>query len=236
MRASLYTCTSLAPPETYSTQPVTRLPIELILHTVRTIAVQVQAANSGEPLVGVKVRAGETSDTGHSSFGISDKDGKVALKLPPGTYKLQGDPPTKSDFARTSQELVVNDLPSEQPVTLRIQPGCVLVLKAIDSDTGLGIPDVTFWYEMTELPGGRKGRGMTSVQSHSTTVDNPKSNADGELRAVVTPGVRRYGIGLNPLPTDYEAVSREDVRPGRLLNLPAGETIKADFLLRKLAK
>jgi hypothetical protein len=186
-----------------------------------------------EPLAGVHVSGRQLSASGSYSHGVSDKEGKLVLKLPPGSYKLDGSPPKELDLIETTQDLEVNTAPGEQPATLKIKLGCVLILKAIDADTGEGIPDVTFSVETTELPGGRPGRGWYSVQSHTTRVDNPKTNAAGELRAVVPPGSRRYGVGFTVLPRGYQPVVFEDRRPGRLLELPAGKTVTAEYFLSK---
>jgi protocatechuate 3,4-dioxygenase beta subunit len=229
---SLYTATEIPHPKTYQEQPVVDLPIDLTLYSVRSIPVLVERADTREPLSGVRILGRQDLASGNYAMGVSDENGKLTLKLPPGRYKLEGDPPKETDYIRTSQDLVIEQKPAEQPATLRINSGCVLILKAIDAETSAGIPDVTFWYEMTELPGGRPGRGKTSVQSHTTLVNNPKSNVRGELRAVVVPGKRRYGIGLNPLPQGYEAADRQDVVPGRVLDLPPGQTVIAEFKLR----
>jgi hypothetical protein len=233
---SLYTTTATRYPETYQNQPVVKLPIEMTLHSVRTIPVAVERADTGEPFAGVRVAGLQDSASGNYSHGVSDKDGKLTLKLPPGYYKLEGNPPKDRDYIRTTHDLVVKPTPPVQPTTLRIDPGCVLILKAVDADTGEGIPDVAFWYEMTELPDGRPGRGRTSVQSHTTIVNNPRTNKQGELRAVVVPGARHYGAGWNRLPEGYELVDSHDMLPGRLLELPSGETVNAEFMLRKTAK
>jgi len=233
---TFYTSTATSPPASHDNRPVVRLPIAMTLYPTRTIPILVQLSDTGQPISGVEVFAGQPDYTGYSSRGISDKDGKLTLRLPAGNYDLQGDPPSELDYIHTSQNLVVEQSPGEQPTTLQIQPGCVLLLRAIDADTGAGIPDVTFGYEKTEQRGGRLVRGRWGVQSHTTKVDNPKTNADGELRAVVPPGVRNYNVGFTVLPKGYQAVKSEDARPGRLLDLPAGKTIKAEFMLRKIAE
>lgn len=139
-------------------------------------------------------------------------------------------PPRTSEFIRTRQELVVENEPKEQSVTLKQELGCILILKAIDKDTGKGIPKVTFWYEYNK--DGRTGRA--GVQSSTTYIDNPVTNDKGELRAVVEPGKRRYGLGFSPIPDGYEM--DEDDGPGRELELTAGKTVTETFRLRKKQK
>lgn len=106
-----------------------------------------------------------------------------------------------------------------------IDPGCVLILKAVDADTGNGIPGVDFWYD--------DERGRWGVQSHEAYVDNPVTNAKGELRAVVVPGKRQYGIVFGRLPSGYVVVNNTDRGRGRALDLPAGQTVVEEFKLRK---
>jgi protocatechuate 3,4-dioxygenase beta subunit len=227
---SLYTATTADPPKTHDdNHPVHRLPLQLTLRSVRTITVQVRSHETDRPVAGIQVSGYEQRASGSFSHGTSDRNGKVTLKLPPGKYHLRGDPPRESDYVRTQQELTVESMPAEQPVVLRQQLGCVLILKAIDADTGKGIAGVTFWVEFNE--GGRQGR--RSVQSGTAYVDNPVTNAKGELRAVVPPGTRRYGVGFAVLPDGYEWEDQRDFSEGRELELTAGKTVTATFRLHK---
>jgi RNA polymerase sigma factor (sigma-70 family) len=224
----LYTATVDKPPEmTDDEQPVLKLPLQLILQSVRIIRVKVQSRESGKPIEGIEISGYQNRASGNFSSGTSDKEGNVTLKLPPGEYTLLGDPPRTSELIRTRQALVVEREPKEQSVTLQQELGCVLILKAIDKDTGKGIPKVTFWYEFDK--DGRQGR--TSVQSCTSYIDNPTTNDKGELHAVVIPGKRRYGVGFGPVPEGYEIA--EDDGPGRVLELTAGKTVTETFRLRK---
>lgn len=234
---SLFTATTSQHPATYQQQPIVDLPIELTLHSVRTIPVSVVHADTGKPFADVRVVARQDRASGNYAYDTADKDGKLVLKLPPGNYKLEGSPPKDVDYIRTTQELLIEKDRAEQPTTMPINPGCVLIFKAIDVETGAGVAGVEFWYEMTELPDGRPGRGRTGVQADTTSVTHPKTNADGELRAVVVPGARHYGAGWNRMPEGYELFDPRDGQAyGRLLDLPAGETVKAEFLMRRVAK
>ena len=152
---------------------------------------------------------------------------KVTLKLPPGKYRLMGDQPRESDYVRTYEDLTIAKAPAEQAVVFRQQAGCVLILKAIDVETGKGIPKIAFSYEFEK--DGRQER--TGVQSSTAFFDSPVTNDKGELRAVVQPGKRRYN--LSSLPDDYESVKPEDKIGGRELDLSAGKTITETFQLRK---
>jgi hypothetical protein len=226
---SLYTATTANPPKFHDeNHPVHPLPLELTLHSVRTITVQVVSQETEQLVAGIEVSGFQQRASGSFAHGTSDDRGKVALKLPPGKYQLRGDPPRESDYIRTQREFTIEPMPAEQSVVLRQQPGCILILKAIDADTGKGIPKVNFWVEFNE--NGVQGR--RGVQSSTVWVDNPVTNAKGELRAVVTPGTRRYGVGFGPLPDGYEW-EQGDFAKGRELELAAGKTVTATFRLHK---
>jgi protocatechuate 3,4-dioxygenase beta subunit len=224
---ALYTATAGNPPATHDEgKPVLKLPLHLIVHSTRTINVQVRSKQDDKPLADIRISGNQQRASGYSSYGTSDKEGKVTLKLPPGKYHLDGRPSRESDYARTSEDFTVEEAPAEQSVVLRQQLGCILILKAIDADTGKGVPKIGFWYD-TEVDGRQ---ATTSVQSSTVYVDNPVTNDKGELRAVVQPGTFRFGTGFGPLPSEYEPVASLQ---GRELVLPAGKTITETFKFRK---
>lgn len=219
---AVYVATSNRGVTEHDQHPVAPLPLETTLRATRAIPVQVVYADSKKPAAGVRVGAIQMRASGDSAHGTSDQDGKLFLRLPPGKYRLIGDPPPTSDYVRTMHELEVDEKRDDQPVVLKIDAGCVLILKAVDEKTGNGVAGVTFWYEMTEPRGGR-----TNVQSSTVLVDHPLTNADGELRAVVYPGKRRYGVGFGPVPAGYRAP--DGAIQGIELELPAGKSVTAEF-------
>jgi len=226
---TLYTSTAANSPEKQSQgHPVVKLPLNLTLHSVRKVRVQVRSKQDDKPLAGVRVIGSQQERAGgHSSIEVSDKEGNATLKLPPGKYRLEGYPSQETYFILpTSEDLTVEEAPAEQSITLRQQEGCVLILKAIDADTGKGVPKIAFY--------SKEGRGNTRVRSGPFSGDAPVTNEKGELRAVVKPGEGRYGIGEYPikeLPDGYER-NQEDLA-GRKLVLPAGKTITETFKIRK---
>lgn len=229
---TIYASTSETPPKTYDDgHPVEPLPINMTLHKARTVTVEVKFADTDKPAIGIRVHAGKKRATGSAAYGTSDKSGKLTFKLPPGEYSLMGDPIDGMDYVRSSQPLVVKTEPAEQIATLKIDPACVLILKAVDADTGKGIPEVSFWYEKDGEPGSRWG-----VQRNTWWVDNPLSNEHGELRSAAKPGKRRYGVAFGPLPDGYRAIDPVDERKGRELELPAGKSVTVEFKLRKKPK
>jgi hypothetical protein len=225
---ALYTSTARRPPREHDEHPVEPLPLKVTLKSVRTIPVTVVSAVTGELLSDIHVSGYQQQASGYTSWGTSNDNGEVTLKLPRGAYRLVGDPPRDSAFVRTYQELRVTEMPDPQPTTLKMNLGCVLTLKATDADTGAGISDVTFWFVPEDQPKTR-----FSVQSTSNYVDHPCTNEQGELRAIILPGKRAYGIGFSPLPDGYEAVNPMDRSKGRIIEAPSGKTVVEEFKLRK---
>lgn len=227
-RKAVYVATSSRGITEHDEHPVERLPLYMTLNSTRQVLVQVRYQDTDKIAAGVRVSMSQMRASGDSAHGKSDEQGNVLLRLPPGKYRLVGDPPNGEPYVRSEQQIAVEDQPAEQQAVLKLQAGTTLILKAIDADTGAGIPGVSFWYEMQEPKGGR-----TSVQSNTHYIDNPRTDAKGELHAVVYPGKRRYGIGFSPLPEGYRAIEPADDSPGRELTLDAGTTTTAVFQVRR---
>lgn len=224
----LYTATSDNPPAIADDEnPIVKLPLAITMHSVRLVRVKVQSKETGQPIEGMHVGGYQQQASGDFAEGKSDKDGNLTLKLPPGKYKLVGDPPRTSDLIRTRMDLVVENEPKEQAVVLRQELGCVLILKAIDANTGKGVPKVTFWEELDDE--SDNGKSRSTVQSSTVYVDNPTTNDKGELRVVAVPGKHRFGLYL---PEGYES-AEDDRGKGRNLELTAGKTVTETFRIRK---
>jgi len=233
---SLYTSTAANPPPTNANGSITKLPIAETLHAVRDVPVVVQFADTGKPAAGVRVMAHQQLASGSTAFGTSDSQGKLNFKLPPGTFHLQADPLKEMDYIRTTLDLVVKEGYDEQTAVIPLGPACVLTLKAVEVESGDPIADVEFWHVVNEQPGtGKRGRFRMGVNSTTTVVDHPKTNAAGELRVVAVPGKWEYGIGWNRLPAGYVRVNPSDGAQGRILDLPAGKAVSAEFQLRRTA-
>ena len=98
----------------------------------------------------------------------------------------------------------------------------------IDADKNSGIPWVRFWHE-TET-NGRTERADVRTCTHQW--DQPNTNDQGEMRAVVLPGKRRFGVGYEILRVGYKLDDGNDTE-GRELELPGGKTVTATFMLRR---
>jgi hypothetical protein len=187
--------------------------------------VRVLNADDMHPAKGVRVSAISNDDAPPtSSSGKTDEMGCVELKLPPGAYRLSCDPPPESDYVRTYATLAITEEPAEQPFDVDLDVGCVLILEAADAASGAGIPGVSFMGDIERQ--GRKARSQ--VQSSTTMVDNPVTNANGELRAVVLPGTRNYSI--QPL-KGY----RSNGNFQREVDCIVGQTVRVKFELEKSA-
>jgi hypothetical protein len=205
--------------------PVSTGALDLVLKATRQVAVRVVYGDTGKPAPKVFFGVGVSGD-GNTAYGVSDAEGKFALKLPPGEYSGHADPRDQgpsSAYVRTRTEFTVAAEPAEQTFEVRVDPGCELILEAVDAETGQGIPGVGFMVQMDDLPNAR-----TSVQSSTSTVDHPRTDASGRLRAVVYPGEREYYVGGIPLPAGYPHQSQS-----KLVKLPAGERVVVRFELRK---
>jgi RNA polymerase sigma factor (sigma-70 family) len=203
--------------------PVETGELNVTLHATRRIAVRTVFADSSRPAPRVRVTASRGS-AGSQANGTTDAEGKLLLRLPPGKYDIRADPTEGgAEVIRTKSTFAVTDQPAEQSLEVRVEPGCVLILEVVDAKTGEGIPGVTFLCEQQGQPGSR-----VSVQSRSGYIDNPRSDAQGRLRAVVEPGERIYSVGHIP-----ESSGHRQQFPERRVVLPAGRTVTVRFELNE---
>jgi hypothetical protein len=209
----------------WETRKVVTSPLAIVARSTRRAMVRVLNADDMHPAKGVRVSAISNDDAPPtSSSGKTDEMGCVELKLPPGAYRLSCDPPPESDYVRTYATLAITEEPAEQPFDVDLDVGCVLILEAADAASGAGIPGVSFMGDIERQ--GRKARSQ--VQSSTTMVDNPVTNANGELRAVVLPGTRNYSI--QPL-KGY----RSNGNFQREVDCIVGQTVRVKFELEKSA-
>lgn len=251
---SVLTSTAAVPPEQSGRTVVVKLPVELRLRSARVVSVSVQAADTSEPVAGVTVFGSGTSGSDTSSAtGKSDEEGKLTLKLPPGSYRLRSEAPAGKDFIPTIRDLVVEQSPAEQSATLKIDRGATLLLKAIDAETGKGIAGIAFWHEPVNAPApppgsfGKVRTDLLSAARPGNFLTDARTNAEGEFRAVVAPGQSRCGVGYYgggfriagrgqppTLPEGYQAVDAADLETGREIETQPGRTLTLEFRLRKV--
>ncbi len=203
--------------------PVATGEFTVTLRSTRQIAVRTVFADSGRPAPRVRVSAWRGT-AGPNGNGITDADGKLLLRIPPGAYDILADPtPDGAACVRTMSTFKVDEQPANQSLEVRVKPGCVLILEVVDARTGAGIPGVGF---VCEVDGARESRSR--VQSRSGFIDDPRSDAKGRLRAVVEPGERAYAVGYIPESAGYRRPASE-----KRVRLPAGGTVTVRFELEK---
>jgi hypothetical protein len=206
-------------------EPVATGELNLTVNSTRQIDVRSTFAGSGRTAPRVRVTASQGSGvSGYGANGITDGNGKLQFCLPPGEYDIRSDPTIGgADCIRTLSNFKVVANPAEQLLEVRVNPACVLILEAVDSKTGKGIPGVQFLRETEDNPGAR-----ISVQLRTGYVDNPVSDSNGRIRAVVNPGAGVFSVGHMPESAGYRPSSLE-----KKVALPAGQTVTLRFELEK---
>lgn len=147
-------------------------------------------------------------------------EGRARLRLPPGHYRLVAEPASGSLFVRSEQEIDIANEPIEQEVEMTLQPGSLVVLKAM-LDDATPVEGVGFSCE-TDTSKDRR-----ELQSQTVFVDHPTTSDDGLLRAVVEPGRRRFFVSAAP--KDFEAADGDSP----WTELAAGQETTVILKLRK---
>jgi hypothetical protein len=209
----------------WETRNVRTSPLAIRLRAAQRVLVTV--LNSDQlPAKDVRLVArSENAGTEVHAYGMTDERGQVELSLPPGQYRLVADPPRDQTYVRTYDELTVNPDGSNKTHGMELKQGCVLILEAVDAKDGSPIEGVTFWYETADARFRRTG-----VQSSTTYVDNPQTDSEGKLQAVVLPGRRVYGVGWNPLPGGYKINLQKS---SQTVECEAGKIVRARFELSR---
>jgi RNA polymerase sigma factor (sigma-70 family) len=198
---------------------------EINLPPAFSVPVRIVHADTGKPAAKMRVSAMTSLPLGDSAYGLSNAEGFLTLKLPAGSYGITIDAPNDSNCVRTQATLDVEAVTANRTTELKVDRGCVLILEAVDGDTGMGIRGVSF------RQGDEDGRpGATGeVQSNTYMIDNPSTNAEGRLRTVVYPGRRSFAVVRVPKDSGYFA---DQVK--HLVDLPGGEEVTVRFELSKV--
>jgi protocatechuate 3,4-dioxygenase beta subunit len=194
--------------------------IKLTLVKPRRIQLQVLSEDRHEPVARAEVFGSSDQATGSGASGKTDSKGRVELALPPGDFHLDIRPQIGSNYLRGNQKIQVDGDLFNQTKQVLLKPGCVVLLEAIDTNTGKGIPAVGFRHGPLGLLG--------SVERSDWYVENARTDADGRIRALLTPGQDDFFI--NPV-EGYEP-EKASIRQ---VELPAGKTVTVQFKLKKKA-
>ena len=137
-------------------------------------------------------------------------DGKATLELPPGEYKLFVEPTPGQRFVSSSHEFEVLEQPLDQTAEFTVLQGAEVVLKAVIKGANTAVEGVGFSVQ-TDLQ-----KPPIELQSQTVYVDHPRTNPDGVLTAVVTPGTMSF-LQTN-VPKGFTAVTPMsdtfDLKPG----------------------
>lgn len=207
----------------YKTKKVETCPLNVRVAANRSVTVVV-ADRDGGGVEGIRVSASSGGRaTGVSAYGVTKKNGQVKLDLPVGEYRLSARPPRDSTFVTTYDTLRIGPDGLSKPHRLRLVSGCVLVLKAVDAETGEPIEGMSFWRNVEGKPGSRTG--LNSSVMH---VDHPVTDEKGTLRVVVKPGRITVGVGWSNVPKPYRGGGG-----GRQIECAEGDIKPVRFELRK---
>jgi hypothetical protein len=160
----------------------------------------------------------------------TDDEGRVTLRVPPGTYRSQYLPARETPYLVTDGELVVGANPPTEPVVAILRPAGIIEVTVVDAETGAGIPDVDLW-QQTGPNGGREVLYFRSweVATRIAWVEKPRTDARGKLRALVEPGTHRIGVGFQSYPLSHDVVESR----GQEVESRPGATVQLKFTMRK---
>jgi beta-lactamase regulating signal transducer with metallopeptidase domain len=210
----------------WETRKVRTSPLEIRVDSTERFVMNVIHEDDGTPAKDTRVSAfsGDAA-VGTSASQQTDERGRVEFALPPGKYRFNADPPRDTSYVRTKGEFEVRAGSQQQTDTVRLKAGCILILETVNAVDGSPIPGVSYWCD-----DDGKLRRRVGVQSSTSYVDNPVTNDKGELRVVVLPGTRHYGVGWSPLPNGYRSKPNSDKQ---LIECPRGKTVRVRFELSK---
>jgi protocatechuate 3,4-dioxygenase beta subunit len=198
----------------------------IVMKAPVAVPVVVLLGDTGEPAPRVRVEAGQGP---LYTSGTTDGQGRVTLRMPSGASRLELLPERGTPYLVTEGSLMVGDAPPGESAVERLRPAAIVEVKIVDAETGEGLPDVDLW---------RRGEGGNreevyfrswEVATRTAYVERPRADATGTLRALVEPGVHRFGIAHNFSPKFYVPGEPE----GKEVDCRAGETVRVEFSMRK---
>ncbi|AGA31544.1 sigma-70 family RNA polymerase sigma factor [Singulisphaera acidiphila] len=187
----------------------------------RTVRVRVTLADSGQPAPKVTVLAQGAKMQRAGAIGTTDAEGRMTLALPLGSYTLRLEPPFGLSYLLSEQSFEVKGDARESSVDISLDPAAVVVLKAVDADSGEVLAGAGFEF-VTDTSADRK-----ALHSQTVFVDHPTTDQAGNLRAVMVPGRRQFLV--SQVPEGYEPLTKASP----MLILKPSETATTRFEFKK---
>jgi beta-lactamase regulating signal transducer with metallopeptidase domain/protocatechuate 3,4-dioxygenase beta subunit len=210
--------------------------LTILLHPVRNVLIDVIEQDTGRPAANVEVGTNTLLGNGPSAYAKTNREGRVVLKLPMGQYRLTADPPRDSLYVRTRAKLDGTAGRDKEPFTLQLIKGCVVNFETTDAETGQAIEGIGF--QAKDMTGGAPNLeshrgGSQLVQSSTVYVDNPRTDKNGRMRAVMPPGNYKFSAvgqwrGSRNLSDEYESAFAS-----LPTHLASDETVAVKFQLKR---
>lgn len=212
---------------------------------IRRIAVSVVGEDTHRPVAGARVNTlGEDLQNGLASYGMTDRDGRLILGLPPGRYRgICADPPIGSIYLRTYQRpLVVEPGRGDQPLELVMNAGCEIQVRVTEAGTEKPVEKAFFWKSPADHPDQ-----LAHVPASTFMGGVLRTDESGLGRAVVPPEpgrlyrLRFAGIQQPNMPDQIVAAAAKtegytaDPPESRPIELIGGKTIRLRFHVSKAA-
>lgn len=229
--------TSLQPQPAHQGHNVLTGPLDLVFATPREFPFRVVGGDTGQPMPKVYFDAGRAGDRSGNLFdsATTDAEGRGKILIPPGEYEYKVLPEYQTPYLVTKGTFTLTADGPVPPFEATLRPACVLEVTVVDADTGAGIADVALWAETTPGPGGAGDhRQVVFFQSWEVAtrifqLTRPKTDAAGKLQALIEPGSRQVGVGLQSRPEGWEAVEPE----GQTIDGKPSETLHLTFPMRR---
>ena len=186
----------------------------------RSVTVQVVQEKTEQPVANVQLTAHPVGQIRRAGIQArSDSQGNANLQLLPGEYTLIAEPASDQPFYFQSEQFIVTDQSKTVQHTVKLRPAAIVILKAVNADTGEPIPGVRFNYETHD------SSEQLPVSTQSVFVDYPSTNAAGEIQAFMVPGMRRFVV------TEPLTLAQADGSRGERVKLTGGELTEVVFEL-----
>jgi len=202
----------------------------------KPIEISVKAIYGDTGLPAARLFVSGDSEAG-GAWKTSDSEGLVKLQLPPGRNHLSLLPEFGTNYLplehENALEVDVRRGMPDAPILMRLPPAAIVQFTVIDEATGKGVPEIELW----ETASGQTGQGLghfdRSWDGHTVHADYPRTDANGKMRTLFTPGKYRLGIDIerSPVANTYTLVESK----GQEVDLEAGKTTELTFHLRKKA-